>query len=138
MAALLIGPDQIAALHDLRDRAAAAPVNMRGLGERLSTAEGKAAHVAQMTAQSIELPVGVLVCFSIETGHPCGTARHMSMSVKGKLPPIPVAWMIAAELGFGGAEDFSACTVWRENLAGHGEAINAVQPLDVQSSEGNA
>jgi hypothetical protein len=127
--ALLIGPEQRDALASLREWAAGAPVDMRTLRERIGTAEGKAAHVAHMTAQTIELPVGFLVTFSIEVGHPCGVARHMSVSsrAEGRLPLPDAIWMIAEELGFAGG--LETCFVYPEELRGHGRAINVVQPV---------
>jgi len=110
MAALLIGPEQREALASLRDAAARVPVDIRTLLARVAIPEGKEAHVAHMTAQTIELPVGYLVTFSIETGHPCGVARHLSMSTRaeGKGPLPEAVWMVAQELGFAGGLDVGA------------------------------
>lgn len=130
--ALILGPVQAAALHELRVRAAARPVNMPIVAVQLNSASGKAAHMAHMTAQSVELPVGFLVTFSVETGHPVGACRHMSISVdtaaEGKLPHPAAIWGVAKELGFtGGLTD---CKVWLEQLAGHIQAVNLVQSID--------
>lgn len=128
MTALFIGPDEQKALAALRDLAAANPVEMTGLMKRIKTPEGKAAHMRQMGAQSVFLPVAFIVTFSIETGHPVGVCRHMSMSVPSReRAPIPEAvWMVAEALGFEGG--LETCTVWPENLA-QGTAINLVQPV---------
>lgn len=129
MNALFIGPHERAKLAAVREVANANPVDMRTLPDRLNTPDGKAAHKAQMTAQSVDIPATYLVTFSVENGHPVGTCRHMSMSTsrKGRLPNPPAVWMVAELLGFVG--DLLACSVWIEDLQGHGEAINVVQPL---------
>ncbi len=131
---LIMGAVQSAALADLRRRAAAAPVHVPDLLERLKTPIGERAHRKQMTAQTVEIPISFLVTFSIETGHPAGTCRHMSMSVgrEGRVPHPEAVWMIAEELGFAGG--LAACKTWREDLRGHGVAINVIQPLAVMAS----
>jgi hypothetical protein len=113
---LIIGATQRAALAMLRARAAADPVDVRSLMSRLATPEGKRAHRDRMTALTVDIPAAYLVTFSIETGHPGGTARHMSMSInRGSRAPNQFAvWMVCAELGFVG--DLDACTVWPEEL----------------------
>lgn len=134
MKGLLIGPDQIAALQQLREAAAAAPVDMTGLLARLKTPAGKNRHRAQMTKQSVELPIGFLVCFSIETGHPNGgVARHLSVSLEGRLPHPLAVWVIAQELGFTG--ELTDCAVWPEVLEGHGHAVNVAQRIEAQATE---
>lgn len=133
--ALIIGVSERQAIADLRERAAASPVNMPDLMARIETPDGKAAHMRQMSAQTVCLPVAYAVTFSIETGHPIGVVRHMSMSVNRRLPRPEAAWMVAQELGFWGS--IKDCTVWREKLQGHGEAVNLVQPI-AGSAEGHA
>lgn len=124
---ILIGPTELAALHELRVRANGHPVDARGLAVRLATPDGKSAHRDQMTGQSVRLPLAYLVTFSIETGHPKGTYRHMSMSVQreGRLPNGNSLWLVAHALGFTGA--LEECMLYRETLQGHGEAINVLQ-----------
>lgn len=133
MRGLLIGDDQRADMRDLRERASAGPIDMPALKKRIATKTGKTAHMRQMTAQTIVLPFGFLVTYSIETGHPCGTARHLSVSLVnaaiGKMPHPIAVWEIASEFGFTGA--LEECAVWIEALEGHGHAINVVQPLEV-------
>lgn len=123
----LIGPEQIEALRLLREEAARRPVDVRTLNARLATEQGKTAHRDQMTAQTVEIPVAYLVTFSVEVGHPGGAARHLSMSVQrpGRGPLPEVVWMVAQELGFVGT--LSECTVWIEDLQGHGKAVNLAQ-----------
>ena len=133
---LLIGQQERGDLQRLRELAASHPVDMQTITARLATPDGKAAHMNQMTAQSVAIPIGFLVTFSIETGHPCGTCRHMSVSTSapGRVPSPVGVWMLAQHLGFvGGLED---CTHWIEELRGHGRAVNVVQEL--MHSEGHA
>jgi hypothetical protein len=124
---LLIGPVERAGLHELRERAARAPVDMHGLTQRLKDPAEKARHREQMTAQSVRLPLAYVLTYSVETGHPGGTARHMSMSVSrsGRVPTPEAVWMVAEALGFTGG--LERCVSWQENLEGHGTAINVVQ-----------
>src|SRR5690348_18237533 len=84
--------------------AEANPIDMPALMECIKTVEGKAHHMAQMTRQTVKIPIAYMVTFSIEYGHPCGPCRHMSMSVQraGRLPNEIGLWMIATEFGFWG------------------------------------
>jgi hypothetical protein len=127
---LLIATPEREALALLRGLASEHPVDMTGLEERLKDPVFKAAHMAQMTAQTIDIPAAYQVTFSIEHNHPGGTARHMSMSVqkRGRVPNQYAVWMVAEVLGFtGGLED---CVCWVEDLKGHGKAVNVVQIID--------
>lgn len=126
---LLIGPIEKAQLFRLRQLAARHPVDMTTLKARFDTRDGKRRHMRQMTKQTVYLPANFAVTFSIETGHPIGACRHMSMSVNrpDRVPSPEGLWMVAEELGFIG--DLSSCTVWPEKLQGHGQAINVVQPV---------
>jgi len=132
MTPLVIGPEQQRALAALQELAAARPVDIKQLLATISDPEAKRRHMDQMNAQTVEIPFGFLVTYSIEAGHPCGICRHMSMSspAKDRLPSPEAAWMIASELGFAG--DLSHCSVWIEELQRPGrraKAINVVQPL---------
>jgi hypothetical protein len=131
---LVLGPAERDALKRLRERAALQPVDMRGLLRRLEDPVNKAAHMRQMTDQTVELAFGSAVTFSIENNHPLGACRHMSMSspAPGRVPRPEAVWMVAEQLGFVGALEM--CVVWPEELRGHGMAINVVQPL--MTSEG--
>lgn len=137
-APLLIGPDERAALHDLRDRATRSPVDMTDLIERLKLPKIKTKHMRQMTEQTVYLPAAYAVTFSIETNHPeSRTARHMTMSVdaEGRLPNRHAVWMVAEELGFIG--NLELCQgIWVERLQGHGEAVNIVQLLGTSPGSG--
>jgi len=127
---LLINPEVRGLILNLRQLAQAHPVQMIGLSERLKIPEVKALHMVQMTQQSILIPLAFMVTFSIEVGHPCGTCRHLSMSVqrKDRVPSPPGVWMVAQEFGFWGS--LKSCSVWLEDLAGHGKAVNLVQPVE--------
>lgn len=82
MRAFIIGENEKALIADLRNRATNAPVDVSTLMARLQDPTEKERHKAQMTAQSIVLPVGYLVTCSVETGHPDGrTCRHISVSI---------------------------------------------------------
>lgn len=126
---LIIGPDEQRGLSLLRDMANANPVDMVKLVENIKLPWGKAAHKTQMTKQTIILPTSYLVTFSIELNHPVGTARHLSVSTRraGRVPNPAAVWMIAQQLGFTG--DLDSCMHWVEELEGHGQAVNVVQPL---------
>jgi hypothetical protein len=127
---LIIGPVEKAQLYRLRELAASHPVDMTTLMARLETRDGKRMHMRQMSKQTIYLPANFAVTFSIETGHPVGTCRHMSMSVNraDRVPSLEGVWMAAEELGFVGG--LTSCqAVWPEELQGHGMAINVVQAV---------
>ena len=124
---LMIGPCESASLHALRKRANRHPVDASTLAARLATPDGKAKHRRQMTAQSVRIPLAYLVTFSIETGHPKGTFRHMSISVQreGRVPSPEGVWIVAQALGFTGTLD--DCIAYLEKLEGHGDAVNVLQ-----------
>lgn len=132
--ALLIGPAERAALASLRERATAAPVNVPALVEAMRTQEGSLRHRRQMAGQSLHLPTRYFVTYSVETGHPVGTCRHMSMSciMNGRVPTTDALWMVAEELGFvGGLEQ---CNAWSEPLSDGGRALHVVQPVDLAAA----
>jgi hypothetical protein len=128
---LLIGDEQRAELCALRERANAAPVDVRTLVERIATPAGREQHRDHMTAQTVAIPMAYLVTFSVEIGHPIGTCRHLSMSVQreGRVPNEYAVWMVAEALGFVGGLEL--CTCWLEDLEGHGKAVNVVQPVAI-------
>lgn len=127
---MILDADTLREIQRLRAYAESNPVDMLTLGDRIKTADGKAAHMKQMDAQSMAIPMAYMVTFSVETGHPCGTARHMSMSVQreGRIPNDLSLWMVAQEFGFYGS--LRECYLYQEKLLGHGQAINVVQPLE--------
>jgi hypothetical protein len=131
-APLIITPQVQADLHKLRDAAARNPIDMPHRVTRLHTPRGRRLHMQQMDAQTVEIP-GPWP-FSIETGHPSGAARHVSVSIarEGRVPGQYAVWMICEELGFGGG--LEACQCWPEKLEGGGTAVNVIQPLSVQQA----
>jgi hypothetical protein len=135
--ALVIDYRQRKRLADLRALANRHPVNAAELPHTLATDEGKVAHLQVITSQTIELPVGFLLSFTVETGHPCGTIRHMTLSVMrvDRIPTPEACELVAAELGFVGG--LAACMRWTEQLQGHGVGVNLVQPVDLRP-EGRA
>lgn len=125
------------AIEKVRERAVANPVDVPGLAARLATEAGKDAYRRQMTTQTIALPPGWLCTFSIETGHPCGTARHLSVSRSGDVPHPTMIADIARAFGFTGGLSDWIC--WSEVLEGHGlegygTAVNIVQPIDASTA----
>jgi hypothetical protein len=137
-APLIITPDVVASLHRLRDFAASRPVDITWLAEKIKDPEIKRAHLKRMAARTIRIdgPFPFFVTFSIQTGHPAGTCRHMSMSIKreGRAPSHAAVWMVAEELGFAGG--LTACQCWMEELNdGFGwSAVNVAQPIAVQDT----
>lgn len=131
---LVFGDEQREALQALRERATLRPVDIVTLMAKMGDTAYKATHMAQMEEQSIEIPFGFLVTYSVEIQSKAGPCRHMSMSspVRGRLPSIEAVKMVAAALGFVGI--FEHCNVWIEDLQrgeGRNNAINIVQPLSV-------
>jgi hypothetical protein len=128
---LIITPEVTAALHRLREAASRHPIDMPARLTAIETPEGMHRHRQQMTAQTIEIPGPwpFFVTFSMETGHPVGICRHLSMSIAraGRVPNEVAVWMIAEQLGFTGGLD--ACQAWKEELPDDGLAINLIQPV---------
>ena len=134
MRPLFIGKKELDELDQLRIRAAKNPIDVVATLAKLNTEEGKAAHKRLVTSQSIELPVGYLVSFTIETGHPAGTCRHMTLGVMQKDygPSLDAVRMVAEALGFVGG--VSCCAIWLDKTEGHGLGVNLVQPVDVAAA----
>jgi hypothetical protein len=128
---LIIGATQKAKLAALRKRALADPIDMQAAQTTLSTEEGRIAHWRRMNALTIPIPVAFEVTFSVETGHPSGTMRHMSMSSgrRGRSPTPEAVWMICEELGFVGS--LEQCAFWFEDLKNGDKAVNVVQPVAI-------
>ena len=135
MSALLIGAAERLAIAKVILMANAFPVNVQDLIQQLKTPHGETAHRMQMTVQSVELPVGYLVCYSIEDGHGAGRCRHLSISgpKPDQLPSPEAAWLIAEEFGFVG--NLLQCAMWLEDLM-QGRAMNLVQPISVEDAQG--
>lgn len=137
---LIIGATQRAGLHKLRQVAAENPIPMQQRAKQIETAAGRAAHIKQMSALSLALPMTYFVTFTIEDHHPlkAGMVRHLSMSSsrRGKTPTPEAVWMVAEELGFVGS--LQQCHVWIEDCAsdqgngtGNDKAVNVVQQIGI-------
>lgn len=128
---LVIGKDEVEALAALRRKAARKPINSLDVIQLIKTTTGAAKHYQRMKSLSIRLPVAFVVTFSIETNHPCGSIRRMSLSsiVPRRVPTREALWMVAEELGFIGG--LSACSAWPEDIGNGDIAINLAQPLNV-------
>jgi hypothetical protein len=132
LAPLIITPEVTDAFTALRDLAAANPVNIQKLAEVIKHEAGRLAHRDQMQNQSLLIdtgPFNFVVVFSVETHHPCGTCRHLSVSIvrDGRVPSPEAVQLIAEYLGFeGGITD---CTIYPEKLSDGATAINIVQPV---------
>jgi hypothetical protein len=131
MTALVLGDPEKVKIADLRERASQNPVDVKWLLNWIKDPDIKARHMAQMSSQTMLIPMNFMVTYSIETGHPAGVCRHMSMSLdkKGYCPSPYAVWMVAEEFGFVGG--LVQCSVWEEELQGHGMSVNVVQPLAV-------
>jgi hypothetical protein len=131
MLPLIIGETQKRDLRILRERAALDPVDALAVLELVKTPAGKGELLEHMRALTILIPAGYMVTFSIETGHPAGVCRHMSMSSPRRhhVPTPDAVWMVCEELGF--VDGLGACKVWLEDLDDGEKAVNVAQPLSV-------
>jgi hypothetical protein len=144
MAALIIGEEERAALQRLREHACTKPFDAREVVEQTKQPSGLKRHIQRMTKEfSVALPQHYKVTYSIETNHPSGTMRHLSVSTQtpGLAPGPAVVWMVAEELGFAGGLD--VCGIWIEDigeheLGGRQVAINVVQPFGTIETFGHA
>jgi hypothetical protein len=134
---LIITEEVVAMLADLRKRANQAPIDMKGVVERLRRPRGRREHQDRMNGLTVVIPGPhrFFATFSVETGHPCGTARHLSVSIdkEGRVPSPEAVEIIASHLGFTGT--FNQWAFWAEPLKDGGNAINVVQPIGAQAGE---
>jgi hypothetical protein len=136
-APLIIGPIETAELAELRQRAVRAPLDVIAIRAACETAEGRRKHLAHMAknlTMTIPGPWPYVVSFSIETGHPVGPCRHMSMSInrRGRAPNEHAVWMVAEMLGFVGGLD--RCVVWLEDIGRGDKAVNIAQPIGITAA----
>jgi hypothetical protein len=137
---LVLGRAETDKIATLRRFASANPLDVLEIREMMKTREGYNKHYRRMKRYTIVIPTAFVVTFSIETGHPAGLCRHMSMSSKkhGRTPTPEAVMMLTEALGFvGGLE---GCVIWEENIGGGDVAINVVQPvaLRTEASPGKA
>jgi hypothetical protein len=133
---LIIGEKQKQALQELRERASLNTIDVRKV-LTLSGVALEAYRERMLTDYSVEIPEAYRVTYSIETNHPAGNCRHMSISSRrsGRTPTPAAVWLIALELGFIGNLDL--CKIWTEDIGrlpdGRQQiAINLVQPLMIE------
>lgn len=114
-------PADKAALEYLRARARKHPVDalerMRRLGK---DPDYRRAYHAKMISLSVMLSGGLNVCFSIETNHPGGTARHLLLVMDGAMVAMPMLKVIAFHLGFFDEDDPWQIRVVPTSSHGHG------------------
>jgi hypothetical protein len=136
MTALVLGEKERELLADLRVNALSNPIHLNEeIVEKLAhSKEYRNTHLMLMAKFTIDIPMGYAVTYTIETGHPAGPCRHMSMSVTtpSRMPSPEAVNLIAEYLGFVGG--YEACTCWIENVGPNKQAINLIQPLDIQAS----
>ena len=118
----------------LRAQANQRPIDVRVMMEEIKTPGGDHRHRSRISDQTVEIPGPwpFRVTFSIENGHPVGTCRHMSMSIRreNRVPSPEAVWIIAEELGFIGS--LALCRTYPEDLEDNNKAINIVQPVALQ------
>lgn len=136
--ALIIGPTEQHNLNLLRQWAIDHPMSVLDIMRDTKTPQGHQKHIRRMERHTIDIPVLYCVTFSIETNHPAGTCRHMSMSSKspGRVPTPDAVLMVADELGFVGGLD--ACKLWAEDIGEGDIAINLAQPVNMKESHKDA
>jgi hypothetical protein len=127
----MIDTPQKRRLAELRSLAARHPVDGIALQNDIKTRLGRRRHKSHVTRQTIVLPDGFVVSFTIDIGHPSGPCRHLTISMEriGGMPTPQFVATIAEELGFidGGAhltvEQMGprSCVVMIQPLAIHAE-----------------
>ena len=143
MSALLIGAAEKIAIERLRELAAENVVDMAGLAERILTSDGEATHKAQMDRQSVRIPRGFVVTYTVNSIEGHGLWRHISVS--NLATPHPTALtMLAEAFGFTGLkmtadpQEFGEALliagvhIWLEDLCEDVKAVNLMQPIAVQ------
>lgn len=130
---ILLTRETVAALRDLAQRAEAKPVDMGAIAAALSAKDRATCepYFEQTAAQCIRVPNGMIVTYTVENGHPCGTIRHMSVDLENPQPNTAAApqacWEFAKVLGFVG--DLADCETWLEVRNATEVATHIAQPL---------
>ena len=133
---LILGLADTTRLAELRAKGDDAPYDVRAEAAMQATPEGRERHNRRMTGLMVEV-LSHTVCYSVETGHPAGTCRNLSVALlprRARLyrpqpimrPPLPaVVWGFALALGFrdGPAEWWSYLARDRRIV------VNVVQPV---------
>lgn len=130
MSVLVISDGVRARVTDLVERATATPVDVLAVVKQCATPEGRERHISFMTKyRTVVIPVGYYVTFSVDVGHPGGTARHVSISTgkpTARLPSPEAVEMIMTLLGFeGGVKDCDM--VYPEATDDGGQCVNLIQ-----------
>jgi len=126
MAALLIGTDEKAQIKELKEFAEANVISFENL---MKLANGFGQPIGDNPNFVAEFPIGFRVVFSYEMQKVRKT-KHISITHKGRLPPIPAVNMLLEEFGFlhkvedlKNSEDQTAF-IWIE------EEVNAVNVVE--------
>jgi len=136
MRALIIGPEQIAAIEAAIERAKTHPIGPREIATAAFKAQGK--HRLKLSdrepgferseaSENVMLPRGYRVAISFEA-QPSGLCRHLSVSIDrpGKLPSVEAVKMIAEAFGFPRFPPDPG-HIWLEEFDPGHEAVNVVQ-----------
>lgn len=142
MRALIIGPEETAAIKDLMQRASARTVSLE---ETMKRSNDKAYGLRVVTAPDyiptfgLEIPNGYRVIYTVETQPGPVVCRHISISVEGDAAPNPAAVdMLLQEFGFKRWFALKLPMVtWIEKLPPEKKlstkkkiAVNVVEPID--------
>lgn len=132
MTGMLIDQELRQKLLDLGKRAMENPVDIRKVIVDVQTPMGKTLHSAQMAVQSLEIPFGYRVVFSVEHGQPIGPTRHMSLFVErqGRIPNQFAIWMLAEMLGFWGPTIQSVDRAYVEPTPDGYQAVHILQRVE--------
>lgn len=121
----------------IRTRAAERVVDMVALQWN----NNHASHREQMSEQSMLIPPGFIMVYSVEEHPTAGKARHLSLTSPEptQMPNQKTVWEVAKVMGFRGGQGwmkgFEACDrIWIEGL-NQGVAVNLVQLLAGELSE---
>lgn len=131
MAALIIGPDERAAIAELVAVASAEPpFDPKAVMAMADTEAGVDAIRDYMLTHSLLLPIGYRVTYSREVqpkAPPPGLCHHLSISVDrpGKLPSPEAVEMILQEFGMGTLDEADA--MWVEDIGPGERAVNVVR-----------
>lgn len=130
-APLMLGPKVQQKIIDLCKKAEENKIDVRVLLDTIKQPGILDAHMQQMNNQTIIVPgpFAFRITYSVETGHPAGMCRHLSMSIDrpNRMPSATSVWIVAQMFGFEGGLD--ACKLWNEHLSEDRVAINVVQPV---------
>lgn len=134
-APLIISDEVERGLASLRDTAGRNPLDMAWVMEQVKTPAGRKRLDVLMSKYTMLIPgpFPFKVTYSVEQGHPSGTMRHFSMSIRkeGSVPSPEALWMVAEKLGFSGS--LRMCMVYMEDATGGGKAVNVVQLLAIRA-----